>query len=158
MSRCMKAVLLAAVLALSAAIPAAAHEYKAGDLVIGHPWSRPAGAGMNGAGYMTLTNAGSEPDILMAVETPAAAKVEIHEGAVSGGVMRMARLKHGLTIPAKGSVALAPGGYHLMMLKLTRPFVVGDKVPATLVFQHAGRLNVVFTVQDAPAMAMPDHH
>ena len=40
----------------------------------------------------------------------------------------------GLTIPAHGSVQLAPGGYHLMLIGPKRRFVVGNQVPATLRF------------------------
>ncbi|MFC7552702.1 hypothetical protein ACFQU7_11190 [Pseudoroseomonas wenyumeiae] len=38
-----------------------AHSYKAGEIDIGHPWSRAAPAGVTGAGYLTLTNKGSTP-------------------------------------------------------------------------------------------------
>lgn len=133
-----------AVLALGG--PAAAHQYKLGELGIGHPWSRPAGQGMTGAGFLSVTNTGSVPDVLLAVETPAAKRVEIHQGGVTGGIMRMRKLK-GLAIPAGGKVELKPGGNHLMLLKLKRPLAVGDKIPATLVFKRAGRVEVSFVVQ-----------
>ena len=57
-----KSFLLAVVLALAA--PAAfAHDYKAGAITINHPWARatPHGATV-GAGYFSLTNAGTTPD------------------------------------------------------------------------------------------------
>ena len=143
--------------ALALCAPASAHQYKAGDLTIGHPWSRPAAAGMNGAGYLTVTNAGKLPDTLIAVETAAAGKVDIHEGSMKGGIMRMGRMTHGLAIPGGRSVALAPGGNHLMLLKLKQPLKVGDKVPATLVFRRAGRVAVSFSVQAAPPAVKLDH-
>ena len=54
------------VLVLTLTGAAAAHEVTAGDLVIGHPWSRatPATA-KTGVGYLTVTNNGSEPDRLI---------------------------------------------------------------------------------------------
>jgi copper(I)-binding protein len=143
--------------AIAICAPAAAHQYKAGGLTIGHPWSRPAAVGMNGVGYLTVTNAGKTPDTLIAVETPAAGKADIHTGSVKGGVMRMRKLPHGLTIPAGRTATLAPGGDHLMLLKLKQPLKVGDKVPATLVFRRAGRVAVSFSVQAAPPVAKPDH-
>ncbi len=44
---------------------AAAQDFTAGSLKIGHPWSRatPNGAKVAG-GYLSVTNAGSEPDTL----------------------------------------------------------------------------------------------
>ena len=143
----MKALLpLLALAAAAACGPAGAHQYDRGDLHIAHPWSRPAGQGMTGAGYLTVTNTGAKPDVLLAVETPASDKAEIHESSTAGGVARMRKLTTGLVIPAGGKAVLQPGGAHIMMLKLKRPLAVGDKVPATLVFRNAGRVRVEFTV------------
>ena len=150
--------LLAFAAALAVCAPALAHSYKAGDLAIDHPWSRPAGAGMNGAGYLKVTNAGKAADVLLAVETPVAARAEIHRGSSVGGVMRMTKLSRGLVVPAGATVVLAPGGNHLMLLKLKRPLKIGDKVPATLVFKRAGRVKVSFSVQAAPAGAKERRH
>jgi copper(I)-binding protein len=144
--------------AIAVCAPASAHQYKLGDLTIGHPWSRPAAVGMNGAGYLTVTNTGKAADTLIAVETAVAGKVDIHTGSMKGGIMRMARMTHGLTIPAGKTAALAPGGDHLMLLKLKQPLKVGDKVPATLVFRRAGRVAVSFSVQAAPPAVKLDHH
>lgn len=144
----MKALLAGiALAALALGGPASAHQYQRGDLHIIHPSSRPAGKGMNGVGYVTVTNTGTTPDVLLRVETPAAAKVEIHTGSTAGGVMRMRKAKGGLVVPPKGRAELEPGGNHVMMLKLKRPFAIGDKIPATLVFKHAGRVPVEFLVQ-----------
>lgn len=139
--------LAAAALALAACGPAQSHSYDIGDLKVGHPWSRPAAEGMNGAGYLSVVNAGTAPDRLVAVETPAAARVQIHETSTDGGVMRMRLLEGGLPIAAGERVELAPGGTHIMFLKLTRPLAAGEKIPATLVFEKAGRLAVEFSVQ-----------
>lgn len=144
--------------ALAIASPAAAHQYKAGDLAIGHPWSRPAAAGMNAAGYLTVTNSGSKPDVLLKVETAAAEKVEIHQGSMAGGVMSMKALPNGMPIPAGGTATFAPKGNHLMIIRLKVAQKDGDKVPATLVFQRAGRVDVEFAVQATPPAPMPDMH
>lgn len=147
----------AAVVALAA--PALAHSYKVGELSVGHPWSRPAAAGMNGAGFLSVANAGSAGDVLVAVEAPIATSVEIHEGSVVDGVARMKALPKGLAIPAGATVALQPGGHHLMFLKLKQPMKAGDKVPATLVFEKAGRVEVTFSVQaGAPSAKGKDGH
>lgn len=60
-----------------------AHEFKAGDIEIVHPWSRatPAGAKV-GAGYLAIKNAGSTPDRLVTATGEIAGKTEIHEIAV----------------------------------------------------------------------------
>jgi hypothetical protein len=147
---------LAAALAIAA--PASSHEYKAGDLAIGHPWSRPAAAGMNGAGYLTVTNTGAQPDVLLKVETAAAERVEIHEGSMAGGVMKMKALPNGMPVPAHGAATFAPGGNHLMMVRLKSALKVGDKVPVTLVFKRAGQVSVDFVVQAQAPAPMPKMH
>ena len=67
--------LAAATLLLSAGI-ASAHDFKAGPLKIGHPWSRatPAGAKVGG-GYLSIENTGTAADRLVSVSAPFAAPV-----------------------------------------------------------------------------------
>ena len=77
---------LAAALSVTAAQAAT---FRLGGLEVGQPWSRPSAAGVNGAGYMTLTNRGANPDTLIAVESPAAKKAEMHRSSMSGGLMTM---------------------------------------------------------------------
>jgi len=145
------------VLAVCVAIPpvVSAHGYSLRSLKIGHPWTKPVAAGApTAAGYLTITNTGRAPDRLVAVTTTAASKVEIHEMITSGGVMRMREVAGGLLIAPGATVTLAPGGYHLMFIKPTHAWQVGEHVPATLRFQHAGSIDVEFYVQaDQPPPA-----
>ena len=70
-----------------------------------------------------------------------------------GGVMKMREVDGGLTIPAHGSVTLAPSGYHLMFVDLKSPLVTGQPVKATLTFEHAGSVEVTFDVRGVGAAA-----
>ena len=74
-----------------------AHEFKVGDLEIGHPWSRatPAGAKVAG-GYFTITNNGSTPDRLVSISSDISEKAELHEMGVKDGVMTMRPVTGGL--------------------------------------------------------------
>jgi hypothetical protein len=136
---------LALALAFSAA-PARAQEFKAGDIVVEKPWARatPKGAEV-GSGYLTLQNKGAAPDRLTG-GTADFATVEIHQMKSENGVSQMRELKDGLNIPANGSVGLSPGGYHLMFTHLTHPLTKGESVKATLNFEHAGPVEVEFSV------------
>ena len=109
---------LALAFAISAA-PALAQEFKAGDIVIEKPWARatPKGAEVGG-GYLTIHNNGATPDRLTGGTADFAA-VEIHQMTSKNGVSEMREVESGLAIPAHGSVALSPGGYHLMFKRLT---------------------------------------
>src|ERR1700749_1542134 len=55
-------------------------------------WSRPAVAGTNGVGYLTISNHAARADAVTAFESPAAARVEMHAMSMAGGVMSMAKV------------------------------------------------------------------
>lgn len=119
-------------------------------------WSRPAVQGATGAGFMTLSNTGAKPDALIAVESPGARQVQIHQSSMSGGMASM-KAAASVPVPAGGHVAFAPGGYHLMFLDLTKAQKVGDSLPATLIFASGAKLKVSFVVRVTPP-ADPDAH
>ncbi|MCA8926892.1 MAG: copper chaperone PCu(A)C [Alphaproteobacteria bacterium] len=149
------ALALAAALSLSA-LPAFAHDFKVGDLIIDHPFSRatPPMARV-GAGYLTITNTGATTDRLVSVACDCAKAAEIHEMKMDGNVMKMQQLPDGVAIPAGGSAALAPGGNHLMFIGLKHGFVEGETFQATLTFEKAGPVTVEFAI--GPLRPMKGH-
>ncbi len=139
-------------------IAAQAHGYKLGDLEIGHPWSRAtAPTAPTAGGFLKITNTGTTPDRLIAARSPASKSVEIHEMKMEGSVMRMRELEKGLEIPAGGSVTLAPGGFHLMLIGLVEPLKADTKVPLTLVFEKAGTIDVELAVGAMGSMPKMSH-
>lgn len=133
-----------------AAPPAFAHAYKLGTLDIHHPWARPA-VGKTGAVYFVIKNSGTTADALVRVETDVAEKAQIHTMTMDGNVMRMRELDR-LEIPAGQSVAVAPGGIHIMLIGLKAPLKAGDKFPMKLVFEKAGAVDVSVYVQTPEEM------
>jgi copper(I)-binding protein len=149
--------LLAGLAALSFATPVLAHGYKAGEIEIGHPWSRAAPAGVTGAGFLTLTNKGGTADRLLGARAEIARSVEIHNHVMDGDVMRM-RPVAAIDIPPGAEVKLAPGGYHIMLIGLKQPLVKGTRVPLTLVFEKAGEVPVELAVDAAGARGGEHQH
>jgi copper(I)-binding protein len=141
---------LAAALCLSVPAPLAAHDYDKGALSIIHPHARatPGGA-TTGAGYVRILNKGDTPDRLLSVSSPVAARVELHQTVRDGSVMRMRPLPGGIAVPERGKVELAPGGYHIMWVGLKQPLKEGQTFDATLRFEKAGEVPVVFLVESA---------
>lgn len=140
---------LTLLLLFALARPLLAHEFKVGDIVIDHPWSRatPAGAKV-AAGYLVLKNTGTTADRLVSVTAEIAGKAEIHEMAVDDkGVMTMRPLAGGIEIPAGGEVELKPGGVHLMFMAITRGAAEGETLKGALTFEKAGTVAVEFDVQ-----------
>ncbi|QCO67844.1 copper chaperone PCu(A)C [Luteimonas yindakuii] len=119
-------------------------------IAIETPWIRlPPPPAAVAAGYLGIRNSGDSPDRLLAVETDAAARVEIHEMREEDGMMRMRQLEAGIELPSGAHVELKPGGYHLMLMEPQADLAVGGRVPAVLVFEHAGRVPVEFEVRSA---------
>ena len=98
------------------------------------------------AGYATITNTSDAPDRLIGGSTQAAARLELHEMSMTGGVMRMRPIVGGLAIGPRQTVALAEGGRHFMLVSPRRRLKAGDRVPATLRFQTVGAVPVTFKV------------
>jgi copper(I)-binding protein len=86
---------------------------------------------------MVIDNAGATPDSLLAVISPDAEMVMLHEMVDD----RMERVD-GLVVPANARVLLVPGGYHLMLHGLTRPAAAGDTITLQVHFAQAGELVV----------------
>ncbi|MCU0311226.1 MAG: copper chaperone PCu(A)C [Acidimicrobiales bacterium] len=104
-----------------------------------------------GAAYMTLTNTTSEDAELVGASVPAAvaAAAEVHETSMGDGGMMSMQQVPSVTVPADGSVELAPGGFHIMLLQLAEPLVAGEDIPITLSFADGDEVMVVATVRDA---------
>lgn len=147
----------APVFALALATPLAASA--ASKVEVLQAWSRPAAAGTNGVGYMVLANHGRAADALEKVESPVAARVEMHSSSMAGGVMSMKKVDK-VAVPAGGQTTFGPGAYHLMLIDLTRALKPGDKAPATLTFASGAKVRTAFTVSSGmgpPAMAGMRH-
>ena len=136
---------LATILALALPTFAAAHEYTLGDLEIIHPIIfETAAKAKSGGGYVTIANAGESDDALVAAKADFP-KVMLHQSVEKDGVMTMKHVDK-IAVPAGAIAELAPGGYHIMIMGLTEPFVAGQEVPVTLVFETAGEIAVTFHV------------
>lgn len=147
---------LAGAVALLMATTAFAHEVKVGDLQIIHAnIPAPMNGAQVAAGYMGISNEGDHADKLISVEVGFADQAMLHTTEFSAdGVASMKHVK-ALEIPAGDTVVLEPGGYHIMLMGLTQPLNVGDMVPATLIFEQGGRVEIEFMVD--PADGSVDH-
>lgn len=109
-------------------------------------WSRPTIRGARaGVAFVTLRNKGPA-DRLVAVEADVAKMAQIHLAEVVDGIARMRPLADGVALPAGGTVTLKPEGAHIMLMGLTQPLRVGERVHLTLRFKVAAPLTVEATV------------
>jgi copper(I)-binding protein len=112
-----------------AACAAAAHA----QVTVTDAWVRGTVPGQTTTGaFMQLRSAADAK--LVAVTSPVAKMVEIHETKEEGGVMKM-RAREAIDLPAGKAVALAPGGFHVMLMGVGAPLKVGATVPLALVVE-----------------------
>lgn len=146
---------------------AQALEFTSGSLTIDRPWSRPTiGKAPNSAAYMKITNKGSAPDTLTGVKSEVAEHVQLHTVMKEGEVMRMRPVKGGIAVPPNASLELKPGGYHIMLMGLTKKLAPGDMFDLTLQFQGQGEVPIKVKVEKMGGMgagamksgAMKDGH
>jgi copper(I)-binding protein len=111
------------------------------------------------AAYVSIANHGDAADRLIAAKTVVAQRVEIHLMEMDNGVMRMRAVDGSLPIAAGGSVHLAPGGLHIMLMGLTTQLAAESQHEITLMFEKAGEITLTATVK-RPAditSTMPGH-
>ena len=104
------------------------------------------GMAMTGV-FMTLENPSDEDITLVAATNTtdglAETELEVHEVVKNdAGDMVMQKAAGGIVIPAKGSVTLKPGGYHVMYRDLLKPIPVGSTITLTLEFSNGTTLPV----------------
>jgi copper(I)-binding protein len=138
-------------LGLACALTLHAHDFRVGDLRIDHPYATPTLPGLKtGAVYFrAIENRGRAGDRLLSARTPVAAQVQIHRMQLQAEIMRM-RAVPALDLPPASSLQLRHGsrqGQHLMLFDLTAPLKEGERFPLTLVFERAGVLEVMVSVQ-----------
>ena len=131
---------------------AAAADYQLGALKVTQPWARATPKGsVSGAAYMTVTNTGTKAVRLRCVSSDAAAKCEIHEMSMDGGVMRMRPVEGGLEVKPKETVTLKPGGFHMMLTGLKAPLQQGKTLEATLQADGGATVQVEFPIESIGA-------
>lgn len=123
----------------------------AADIKIDNPWVRGTleGQSMTGA-FMTIKS--DKTLYLLSAESTVAKLVEVHSMVMERGVMRMRAIER-LAIPANKEVQLTSGGYHIMLMDLSRPLKEGESIPIKLIFEDAEKKQHSVSIQ-APVRAL----
>lgn len=116
-----------------------------------------------GAIYMNITSPVDDALTDVAVDATVAGMAQIHEtvmaegsmsdstemgsGTTAAPAMTMQEVEE-VALPAGEAVSLAPGGYHIMLMKLAAPLKVGTEISVTLTFKNAGEVQVTVPVLD----------
>ncbi|MDQ3074234.1 MAG: copper chaperone PCu(A)C [Pseudomonadota bacterium] len=110
------------------------------DIAVSDAWARATAPDQpSGAIYARIVNQGGA-DRLVGVASDAGAAM-LHSNDSADGVARMRMLAE-LAVPAGGTVALAPGGTHIMLTGLKTPLTAASEIGLTLRFAKAGARTV----------------
>lgn len=124
-----------------------AAQSRAGKLIVTDAWSRPTPpAAKVGAVYFSIVNTGNKADRLVALSTPIATKIELHESQIVHGVIEMHAVAS-VECPPGATVAASPNGLHAMLLGLARPLEAGTAFSVSMQFRDAGVVTVPVTVR-----------
>lgn len=138
----------AKLLSLCAGAVFAVPAFAAGSLSVSGAWIRAMPAGIPSGGYFMLRNEGGKDMVLTGANAPACGSLMLHKSEMRGGMSAMHHVDE-VDVPAGGSVAFAPGGYHLMCMNATAAITPGATVPVTLIFKGGSKLTVPFSVRNA---------
>ena len=123
-----------------------------GPVAVSDAFTPAAPQGGTGGVFMTVVG-GAEPDTLVGARFEGAQDVQVHETYDAGdGLRGMREVPAGVPVPAGATVRLAPGGYHVMLLGLSRPLAEGDSLDLVAEFARAGAVPVRVAVVGLDAM------
>ncbi|MGB8840554.1 MAG: copper chaperone PCu(A)C [Aliidongia sp.] len=108
-------------------------------------WARATpGKSTIAAAYLSIES--SDDDRLVAITSPMAEQVQLHEERTENGIAKMRQLD-GIAIHAGERLVLKPNGLHLMLIGLKQPLAAGQNVPLTLTFAKAGAVETQILVR-----------
>jgi copper(I)-binding protein len=133
---------------LALAILAAASPAAAAQLAVTNAWFRSLPSGLPDGGYFTLHNASTGAVKLTGAESPACGMLMLHKSEEKGGMSMMEDVTS-IAVPSNGTLAFAPGSYHLMCMSPSASMKPGNHVPVTLDFAGGEKVSVDFVVKSA---------
>lgn len=119
-----------------------------GPLRVEDAWAKAAESGMTAA-FGSFTNPTGGTITLVSATSKAAAEVQLHETAADGASGMVMREKEGgFPIASGETLALEPGGYHLMLMGPTAPLLPGDEITLSLTFDDGSTGDLVAAVRE----------
>ncbi len=145
-----------ALLVLAVFLLAAPPAWSEGGISVKDPWVRrnPPGTSATAA-YMVIENPASAGDELLEASCGCSASTSLHVTEMREGQMAMKKVAS-IEVPAGASVALSPGGYHLMLEGLSGD--MKESVVLELKFRSGERISVTAPVLDPPEANRRSHH
>jgi copper(I)-binding protein len=129
----------------------------AGSITIDSSWIREAPPGMMMlAGYMVVNNSSDEARSIVSASGEDFGYIELHRSMIKDGMARMIPQEN-IPVPAKGSVELKPGDYHLMLMQPKKDLKAGETSTLTIVMDNGEKITLDVPVKKAEGGMMMNH-
>jgi len=113
-------------------------------------WIRWLPEGLPAAAYLTLTDSGDAPAVLIGASSPSYGSISLHRSVETGGTMSMVPVEK-ITINPHSSLDFGLAHYHMMLMQPKAGVRPGAHVPITLSFVDGTALEVDFEVRPGDA-------
>jgi copper(I)-binding protein len=113
-------------------------------------WIRWLPEGLPAAAYLTLTDSGDAPAVLIGASSPSYGSISFHRSMEAGGSMSMQPVEK-ITIHPHSSLDFGLAHYHMMLMEPKAAVRPGARVPITLAFLDGSALEVDFEVRSGDA-------
>lgn len=104
----------------------------------------------NSAAFMSIVNKSKNDIALVEAKSTIAKAVELHTHDMKNGVMKMYQVPK-IDIKANSTVTLQPGGFHVMLIGLTQPLKVDEKVNFTFKFSDGQEIKITAPIKTVMA-------
>ncbi|MFW6851195.1 copper chaperone PCu(A)C [Burkholderia gladioli] len=115
-------------------------------------WIRAMPAGIPSGGFFEVANSSDKPVQLTGVDSEAFGMAMLHQTQSNGSMSKMVMVDTA-TVPAKGTLSFAPGGYHVMLEEPRQALKIGSTIPLTLSFGDGEKLSAQCKVESPKAMS-----
>lgn len=104
--------------------------------------------------FFTVHNRSAKPVVITGVQTDGAARAELHSHTHENGIMKM-RKEDQVSIPARSTLAFAPGSWHVMLFEVQPGLMTGDELHLTVQFADG---TMVLTTARLKSLFDKPHH
>src|SRR5258706_4359830 len=137
---------LAAAFAVAASLAGSAHAAGTQAITTQNAWVRWLPNNLPSAAYVTLVNASDKPVDLVDISSDDYGSTMLHQTVSNGSTQKMI-MADKLTVPARGTAAIAPGRYHVMLGETKHKIAPRDTVHLQLKFSDGETLDTPFAVK-----------
>ncbi|WP_429345124.1 copper chaperone PCu(A)C [Paraburkholderia sp. GAS42] len=120
------------------------------SVMVSDCWIRLLPGNLPSGAYFSVMNMSAQPVDLTSVRTDAYGTAMLHQTRSNGSTSNMVMVDK-VTVPAHGTLAFTPGGYHVMLEQPKTPLKVGMSIPFTFVFSDGEQVHAECETKGATA-------